>query len=139
MSFPYKSDGVGPVFPERHYSGRQAWTGEGKTVPRFGLAVVRGRSMEPTLREGDRLLVRYGGRPRPGRIAVVRLPGRTGLSVKRIGWRDPAGWWVERDNSLEGVDSWQVGAVGADAVLAVALVRIWPRPGRLPPLPRARL
>jgi Peptidase S24-like len=88
--------------------------------------------MEPTLREGDRLLVRYGGRPGPGRIAVVRLPGRDGLSIKRIGFREQDGWWVERDNPAEGVDSWQVGAVSADGVLAVALIRLWPRPGRLP-------
>jgi hypothetical protein len=100
-------------------------------VPWFGLAVVRGRSMEPTLREGDRLLVRYGAPPRPGRVAVVRLPGRPGLSVKRIGWQDSDGWWLERDNPREGVDSWQVGPVGPDAVLAVALGRVWPRPGRL--------
>jgi hypothetical protein len=105
--------------------------GKGHIVPRFGLAVVRGRSMEPTLHEGDRLLVRYGVQPRPGRIAVVRLPGRPGLSVKRIGWKDAEGWWIERDNPREGVDSWQVGAVGRDAVVAVALGRVWPRPGRL--------
>jgi hypothetical protein len=100
-------------------------------VPRFGIAVVRGRSMEPTLREGDRLLVRYGVQPRPERVAVVRLPGRAGLSVKRIGWKDAEGWWIERDNPREGVDSWQVGAVGREAVVAVALCRVWPRPGRL--------
>ena len=28
----------------------------------WGLAVVRGRSMQPTLRDGDRLLVRHGAR-----------------------------------------------------------------------------
>jgi Peptidase S24-like len=95
---------------------------------RWGLAVVRGRSMQPTLHTGDRLLVRYGAAPSPGRIAVVRLPGPRGLSVKRIGWADAGGWWIERDNRAEGVDSWQVGPVLADAVVAVALLRVWPRP-----------
>ena len=44
------------------------------SLPRLGLAHVRGRSMEPTLHEGDRLVVLYGVRPRPGRMALVRLP-----------------------------------------------------------------
>jgi hypothetical protein len=95
---------------------------------RWGLAVVRGRSMQPTLHAGDRLLVRYGVAPRPGQIAVVRLPGPRGLSIKRIGWAVAGGWWIERDNRAEGVDSWQVGPVLADAVVAVAFLRIWPRP-----------
>jgi hypothetical protein len=95
------------------------------------MAVVRGRSMLPTLRDGDRLLVRYGAVPRPGRIAVVQLPGRAGLSVKRIGWADSGGWFIERDNPAEGVDSWQVGSVLSEAVVAVALLRAWPRPRML--------
>ena len=106
-------------------------------MPRWGFAVVRGRSMEPTLRAGDRLVVHYGGRPRPGRIVVVRLPGRADLSVKRIGWRDTDGWWLERDNPREGVDSWQVGAVAPNHVIAVALVRLWPRPRSLIGVPQA--
>jgi signal peptidase I len=95
---------------------------------RWGFAVVRGRSMLPTLHDGDRLLVRYGAAARPGRIAVVRLPERGGWSVKRIGWADADGWWVERDNPAEGVDSWQVGPVPSDAVVAIAVLRVWPRP-----------
>jgi hypothetical protein len=95
--------------------------------------------MEPTLREGDRLLVRYGARPRPGRVVVVRLPGRSGFSVKRIGWADADGWWVERDNPREGTDSWQVGAVAPDGIVAVAMARLWPRPGRIPSAPEPRL
>lgn len=94
--------------------------------------LVRGRSMEPTLYDGDQLLVLYGARPRAGRLAVVRLPGGP-LSVKRLAFPDPAGWWVERDNPREGVDSWQVGAVPEADVVAVVLVRCWPmlRRGRV--------
>ncbi len=92
----------------------------------LGLVVVRGRSMEPTLREGDRLLVTCGGRPRPGRIAVVRLPGGRPLSVKRLASQHDDGWWLERDNPAAGVDSWQVGAIPSYDVLAIAWARYWP-------------
>ncbi len=95
-----------------------------------GVAVVRGRSMEPTLREGDRLLVAYGAVPRVGRLGVVRLPGRP-LAVKRLSRRVEGGWWVERDNPAEGVDSRLVGAIADDDVVAVVLGRIWP-PRRAP-------
>lgn len=95
--------------------------------------VVRGRSMEPALRDGDRLLVVPGGRPRAGRIAVVRLPGGRPLSVKRLAFEADGGWWVERDNPAEGVDSWQVGAVPGPDVVAIVWLRYWPlrRAGRV--------
>jgi nickel-type superoxide dismutase maturation protease len=93
--------------------------------------VVRGRSMEPTLRDGDRLLVRWGaGRARPGAVAVVQLPDRP-LSIKRITFRQDDGWWVERDNPAVGVDSWQVGAVPEADLLGIAVFRIAPTPGRI--------
>jgi nickel-type superoxide dismutase maturation protease len=93
---------------------------------RWGIAVVRGRSMEPTLREGDRLLVAHGRRPRPGELVVVRLPNRPGNSVKRALRHDAGGWWVERDNPGEGVDSWLVGAIPDNDVVGVVRVRLWP-------------
>ncbi|WP_254185482.1 S24 family peptidase [Nocardioides panacis] len=96
----------------------------------WGLAVVRGRSMRPTLRDGDRLLVRHGAAPRPGDLVVVRLPDGV-VAVKRATMRRDGGWWVERDNPDEGVDSWQVGAIPEADVLAVVRLRVWPlrRPG----------
>ena len=103
----------------------------------WGLVVVRGRSMQPTLHDGDRLLVQHGARPRLGGLVVVRLPGR-GLAVKRATMRQPDGWWVERDNPEEGTDSWLVGAIPEDDVVAVVRARVWPqRPGRLRRRPRA--
>ncbi len=97
---------------------------------RWGLAVVRGVSMAPTLRPGDRLLVSYRRAPAVGRVAVVRLPDGV-VAVKRLAHREPDGWWVERDNPDQGVDSWTVGAVPAPDVIAVCLARLWPRPGRV--------
>jgi hypothetical protein len=81
--------------------------------------------MEPTLYDGDHLVVLYRGRPRPGCLAVVRLPGAP-LSVKRLAFHDATGWWVERDNPAQGVDSWQVGAVPDADVVATVLFRSWP-------------
>ena len=81
--------------------------------------------MEPTLRAGDHLLVLWGGRPLPGRLVVVQWPGRP-VAVKRAGHLEADGWWVERDNPAEGVDSWQAGPVAPAAVLGVVLARLWP-------------
>jgi hypothetical protein len=81
--------------------------------------------MQPTLFDGDRLLVRHRRPPRPGGLAVVRLPNGV-VAVKRVVRREADGWWVERDNPAEGVDSWSVGALPDDAVLARVVVRLWP-------------
>ena len=91
---------------------------------RYGIVVVRGRSMEPTLQDRDRFVVEYDRLPRVGDLVVVRLPDRP-LAVKRATRREPEGWWVERDNPAEGVDSWAVGAVADQDVVAVLRWRIW--------------
>jgi hypothetical protein len=106
------------------------------TLRKLGIALVHGRSMEPTLHEGDRLLVLYGARPRCGKLAIVRLPNDAKgdprpLAVKRLSRRDPEGgdsWWVERDNPREGLDSWTVGAIPAAGIRARVILRV---PGRL--------
>jgi signal peptidase I len=93
--------------------------------------VVRGRSMQPTLYDGDRLLLRHGATPRTGQLVVVRLPDGV-VAVKRATSHDATGWWVERDNPREGVDSWSVGAIPDRDVLGVVRARLWPvRPPRL--------
>jgi signal peptidase I len=94
-------------------------------VLRFGFALVEGRSMEPTLRAGDRLLVDYRGRPRPGSICLVRLPGRP-LSVKRLVRPVGTGWWIGSDNPAAGVSSATVGPLTQDDVVAVVRLRVWP-------------
>jgi phage repressor protein C with HTH and peptisase S24 domain len=90
---------------------------------RLGLARVHGRSMEPTLHAGDVLLVLHGGRPRVGGLLVVRLPDGV-VAVKRAVRREPDGWWVERDNPREGVDSWVVGTIPDRDVVARVLTRV---------------
>jgi hypothetical protein len=101
--------------------------------------------MEPALHEGDRLLVLYGARPRVGKLAIVRLPNDDAglprpLAVKRLSGRDPAGgdgWWVERDNPKEGLDSWQVGAIPPAGIRGLVLLRV-PAYLRMPIPPRLR-
>ncbi len=107
--------------------------------PGLGLVKVRGRSMEPTLHSGDRLVVLRGARPRVGSIAVVRLPAdRDGvprpLAIKRVTRLDPADptrFWVEADNqSASGVvDSWTLGqGLPRWDIRAVVLFRVPSRP-----------
>jgi SOS-response transcriptional repressor LexA len=102
---------------------------------RIGLAVVRGRSMTPTLRDGDRLLVAHGAAPQPGRLGVVRFDDGV-VAVKRLDHESAQGWWVSRDNEHEGRDSWSAGPVSSSAVLALVLARVWPRPALLRGAPR---
>ena len=102
-------------------------------MPWPALVRVRGRSMLPTYRDGDILLVVRGARPRAGRAAVVRLPedsrgAARPLSVKRVTGRDPDAptrWWLDSDNAAEGVTSYDVGSVTDADVLAVVVGRAW--------------
>ena len=99
--------------------------------------------MLPTLRPGDRLLVSYRRAPSAGDLVVARFVDGT-VAVKRAVERRASrtgteGWWLLSDNPELGVDSRHRGVVADESVLAVALVRIWPRPGRLGRLgPRRR-
>jgi phage repressor protein C with HTH and peptisase S24 domain len=86
--------------------------------------------MLPTLRDGDRLVVRYDAVPGVGRVLVVRFPDGT-VAVKRATVRERDGWWVERDNPREGTDSATVGTIPDADVVAVVLARLWPGPRRL--------
>ncbi len=101
----------------------------------IGLARVHGDSMRPTLRPGDRLVVRYAAAARPGVLVLARFPDGT-VAVKRAIEPRPTasgapGWWLLSDNADAGVDSRHRGPVAAGDVLAVVLFRVWPRPGRV--------
>ncbi len=94
----------------------------------LGVAVVRGPSMLPTLRHGDRLLVRYGARVRPGDVVVLRHPFQQDLLiVKRAAERRGTGWWVLADNPWAGGDSNDYGVVPRELVLGRVLGRYRPR------------
>ena len=105
---------------------------------RWVLARVTGPSMSPTVRHGDRLLVRRvrrSGEVRPGDVVLARFPSRPELLVvKRVRRAVPGGHWVEGDNPLVADDS---RAFGTAVVVGRVVLRLWPRPHRLPPAPDA--
>jgi len=105
---------------------------------RWVLARVSGPSMSPTVRHGDRLLVRRvsGGCPvRPGEVVLARFPARPELLVvKRVARAVPGGHWVQGDNPLVADDS---RAFGTAVVVGRVVGRVWPRPHRLAPAPDA--
>jgi len=91
--------------------------------------------MTPTLDDGDLLLVSYRRAVRPGVLVVARLADGT-VAVKRATERRTSrtgapAWWLLSDNPDEGVDSRHRGAVPDSEVIAVTLIRLWPRPRRL--------
>ncbi len=86
--------------------------------------------MVPTLRDGDRILVRMGTPARSpiGRVVLVDLPDRP-LSVKRLVGAEPDGSLrVAGDNEFGSADSRTLGALHAGAVRGVVIARLWPRP-----------
>ena len=91
--------------------------------------LVRGPSMVPTLRDGDALLVRRGGRAiRPGDVVVATFRTRPGLLVvKRAVRSRDGGWELRGDNPLVTDDS---RAYGVADVEGRVVLRYWPRPGR---------
>ena len=94
-------------------------------LPLFAV-LVRGPSMSPTLRAGDALLVRRGGRVRAGDVVVARFRSRPDLLVvKRAVREQDNGWWVRGDNEFGTDDS---RAYGVADVIGRVLCRYWPRP-----------
>jgi nickel-type superoxide dismutase maturation protease len=78
---------------------------------------VEGDSMLPSLRPGDRLIVRWGAAVGVGDVVVAERPDRPDLLVvKRITFRDPQGWWLEGDHVRASHDSWVFGAVPDSSV-----------------------
>ena len=101
---------------------------------RWAVARVTGPSMSPTVRDGDRLLVRRvgpGDRVRDGDVVLARFASRPELLVvKRVRRAVPGGHWVEGDNPFVTDDS---RAFGTAVVVGRVVGRLWPRPGRLAP------
>jgi nickel-type superoxide dismutase maturation protease len=119
--------------PERAREAGGDGTWDGGAGPRgllkrIGLADVYNPSMVPTLRPGDRLVVRYGSAVRPGAVVVLRHPFQHDLLiVKRAVERRPGGWWVVGDNPQVRNDSREFGPVPDDLLVARAWLRLRPR------------
>ncbi len=99
----------------------------------LSLVTVRGPSMVPALRHGDRLLARRAPsttRVRAGAVVLAAWPQRPELlAVKRVVRRVPGGYWVEGDNPHGSDDS---RSYGPAQVRAVVLGRCWPWPPWIP-------
>lgn len=97
--------------------------------PRWRLLRVSGPSMVPTLRHGDVVVARLGGRAvRAGDVVLGRyrsMPDR--LVVKRVARVDVDGWLLSSDNPAAGGDS---SVHGPADVLGRVVVRLrghwWP-------------
>ena len=96
---------------------------------------VRGRSMLPTLRPGDRLLVVRGARPvRVGEIVLALDPRDAGRElVKRVAAVGPEGVALHGDNRALSTDARAFGSLPAGAIRWRVVARCWPldRAGRL--------
>lgn len=78
------------------------------------VTTVDGPSMEPTLRSGDRVLIRRTSRPRRGQVVLMRLPVRPGhppdpqLLLKRVvavaGDHVPEGWATPDTQGIGGAE-----------------------------------
>lgn len=89
---------------------------------------VRGRSMLPTLRPGDRLLVaRTLRRPWAGAIVLAPDPrdARREL-VKRVTIAGSPHLVLRGDNPAESTDGRTFGAIRADSVRWAVVLRYWP-------------
>jgi nickel-type superoxide dismutase maturation protease len=108
---------------------------------RLGRFAVAGRSMEPTLVEGDRLLVLRGSVPllrlRAGAVVVARSPAMPGVEVvKRVAAtvtrRGGTAYVLLGDNRGASTDSRDFGPVAARAIVGRVLYRYWPEERRGP-------
>jgi hypothetical protein len=84
--------------------------------------------MVPSVYDGDRLLVLWGGRVRPGSLVVGRFRSRPSLLVvKRAVAPVDGGWELASDNPFT------TGPSGVADVEARVLLRLWPRRRPRPP------
>ncbi|MEV6173129.1 nickel-type superoxide dismutase maturation protease [Streptomyces sp. NPDC051954] len=115
-------------------------TERGRSLLPFGVAEVTGPSMVPTLYHGDRLVVQWGARMRPGDVVVLRHPFQQDLLVvKRAAERREGGWWVLGDNTYAGGDSTDYGVVPEELVLGRVRFRYRPlKPGQRSPFALVR-
>ncbi len=95
-------------------------------IRRLDVVEVRGRSMEPSLWPGDRLLV-VRAAPRVGDVVLApdpRAPDRE--LIKRVTRIDGDGVWLAGDNPARSTDARTFGALAAAEVRWRAVARYWP-------------
>lgn len=88
--------------------------------------------MEPTLRDGQLVIIRYAAPAQPGQLVVVALPADAAgrprpWAVKRLTHFEADGAvWVESDNQRAPgrVDSWDLGPLERSAIQAIVVVRL---------------
>ena len=92
---------------------------------------VRGRSMLPTLRPGDRLVVVRRARPaRVGDVVLALDPRDASRElVKRVAGVGPEGLTLHGDNPALSTDGRMFGPLPAEAIRWRVVARCWP-PGR---------
>ncbi len=93
--------------------------------------IVRGESMLPALRPGDRVLFDRLAylieRPRRGDVVLARHPARPGvLMVKRVAEGGPDGYLLLGDNPGASTDSRTLGPFRREDIAARAWVVYWP-------------
>ncbi len=90
------------------------------------LVRVRGRSMEPTLRDGDHVLVRSHGRARPvrtGDVVCIRRKGEPQM-IKRLGRRSADSRFHISGDGAASAPSVDLGTVSPEQIVARAILRI---------------
>jgi nickel-type superoxide dismutase maturation protease len=104
---------------------------------------VRGRSMLPTLRPGDRCVVVRTRRPaRVGEVVLALDPRDAARElVKRVAAVGPGGVMLHGDNRAFSTDARTFGSLPASAIRWRVVARCWPpdRIGLLAPHPAALL
>ncbi len=87
---------------------------------------TKGQSMEPTLRDGDWLLVlKYiFFKPVVGDIVVAKSPKGGRLIVKRVILHKENKFWLSGDNNLWSTDSRKFGPVDVSLILGKVIYKI---------------
>ena len=86
---------------------------------------VRDRSMEPSIKEGDYLIVnRWYGRLKVGDIVVLRHPAKKIAIVKRISTISSNSIYVIGDNSAFSEDSRKFGGLSRERIVGKVLLRV---------------
>ena len=95
-------------------------------MPSWRRVAVAGHSMEPTLRDGDWLLIDTAAKPSVGDLVVARHPRAAArLIVKRVTAVEADGLRVAGDHPAHSVEE-EIGPIGTNLVVGRPWLRYWP-------------